>query len=39
VATPRQRAALERRGRWRDGMTFSEAREKLDEIAAAEGWK
>jgi hypothetical protein len=38
LPTPKQRRVLEHRGRWRDGLTFDEARELLDAIAAHEGW-
>jgi hypothetical protein len=38
LPTPKQRHVLERRGRWRDGMTFEQARDALDEIAREEGW-
>jgi hypothetical protein len=36
--TRKQCRALERRGLWRAGMTFDEAREALDAVARAEGW-
>jgi hypothetical protein len=37
--TPKQRRLLEQRGLWFRGMTFTEAREELDQLARAEGWR
>jgi hypothetical protein len=38
LPTLRMRAVLEERGQWHDGLTFTEARERLEEIALVEGW-
>jgi hypothetical protein len=35
--TPKQRAALRRCRRWRESMTFAEAREALDELFGGRG--
>jgi hypothetical protein len=37
--TPRQRAALERHGRWDEDMTFNAAGEALDKLVREQGWK
>src|SRR5262245_13680233 len=37
--TPKQRRVLEQRGLWEDRLTFTQARELLDELARAEGWR